>query len=139
MTRPYRVYAFMPGGHHVESETIDADASDTALHEMAERHPMAHRFQAEEVRPLCPETTNHEGIPEPTPEWEIRRYLVAVRDFMRLRAEAGESPSQTLGGRNGAWAHVLMDRLIEVTADAERCRRETKRLEETINDLKEAR
>ena len=131
----YRVDAFFRGSPSRRSEVITADASDTAIHDRAERCPDADRFTAEEIPPLRDLLFSHEGMTEPAPESEIRRYLVAVRDFMRQRAEAGELPSHTLGARNGAWAHLLMDRLIEVTDDAERCRRETKRLEETIEDV----
>ncbi len=82
------------------------------------------------------ETLNHEGVPETIPMWEYRRYLAAVREFMLLRAKAGESPSQTLGVRNGAWAHQLLDRLIEVADDAEQCRRKTRQLEEQIKQMR---
>lgn len=75
---------------------------------------------------------NHEGVEDAVTMWQYRRYLDAVRTFMELRAAAGESPSQTLGARNGAWAHQLMDRLLEVADDPARCKRETERLEETI-------
>lgn len=81
---------------------------------------------------------NHEGVDEAVTMWQYRRYLDAVRTFMKLRAEAGESPSQTLGARNGAWAHHLLDRLIENADDLERCKRETRRLEETIRQMRRA-
>ena len=79
---------------------------------------------------------NHEGIPEAVTMWQYRRYLDAVREFMKLRAEMGESPSQTLGARNGAWAHHLLDRLLEVADDPKRCEREARRLEETIRQMR---
>ena len=79
---------------------------------------------------------NHEGIEEAVPMWQYRRYLEAVRTFMKLRAEMGESPSQTLGARNGAWAHQLMDRLLEVADDPGRCERATKRLEDSIRQMR---
>jgi hypothetical protein len=79
---------------------------------------------------------NHEGIPEAVSMWQYRRYLDAVRTFMELRAEMGESPSQTLGARNGAWAHHLLDRLIEHADDLELCKRETLRHEESIRQMR---
>ena len=81
---------------------------------------------------------NHEGIPEAVTMWQYRRYLDAVRTFMELRAEMGESPSQALGARNGAWAHQLMDRLLENADDPKHCKRETKRLEESIRQMRQA-
>lgn len=45
-TTRYRVDAFVASGQRIASETIEADASDSALHEMAERHPKAERFAA---------------------------------------------------------------------------------------------
>lgn len=82
------------------------------------------------------EHLTHEGVPEALPMWQYRRYLDAIRTFMKMRAELGESPTQTLGARNSAWAHVLLDRLIDVADDPERCRRETKRLEEQIQQMR---
>ncbi len=170
MTRRYLVDAFATGGQRVASETIEADASDTALHRMSERHPKAASFAAEKVKaskgPSCghdacreffidtgdarcgvqngqaeiadyvAQPTDHEGAKDEIPMWEYRRYLEAVRDFMLLRAEMGERPSQTLGGKNGAWAHQLMDRLLEVADDPARCRRETERLESSIKEMR---
>ena len=152
--RRFRVDAFAKSGQRVASETVEADASDTALHEMAERCPKATTFAATEVtNPEDPfkrfsqdgyeipadAPTNHNGVDDEIPMWQYRRYLNAVRSFMQLRAKAGESPSQTLGVRNGAWAHHLMDRLIEVADDPERCEHETKRLEETIRQMRRRR
>lgn len=182
MTRRYHVVAFTAGGRHVASETVEADASDTALHQMLDRYPKAQRCAAVPApRVVCPGwagthpepivlhdgpspdshgmcpacaqamdaaepqvtgqtireyCTNHEGVEDEIPSWEYHRYLVAVRDFMRLRAEGGESPSQTLGVRNGAWAHQLLDRLLEMMDDPARCRRETKRLEDAIAETR---
>lgn len=45
-TTRYRVDAFVASGQRIASATIEADASDSALHEMAERHPEAARFAA---------------------------------------------------------------------------------------------
>lgn len=79
---------------------------------------------------------NHEGIEKAVSMWQYRRYLDAVRTFMKLRAEMGESPSQTLGAQNGAWAHKLLDRLIDVADDPVRCEREARRLEEQITVMR---
>lgn len=49
-TNRYRVDAFVASGQRIASETIEADASDSALHDMAERHPRAERFRATPVR-----------------------------------------------------------------------------------------
>ena len=81
---------------------------------------------------------NHEGVPETLSMWQYRRYLDAVRTFMELRAKLGESPTKTLGARNGAWAHCLLDRLIDVADDPARCRRQTRYLEEQILKMREA-
>lgn len=82
------------------------------------------------------EPLNHEGVPLDLSMWQYRRYLDAVRTFMELRAKAGDSPTKVLGARNGKWAHVLLDRLIDVADDPKRCRRETKRLEEQIQTMR---
>ena len=49
MTNSYRVDAFAASGQRLASETIEADASDTALHQMAELYPEADRFAAIEI------------------------------------------------------------------------------------------
>ncbi len=61
-----------------------------------------------------------------------RRYLGLVQQFLRLRAEAGEPVSVTLGARNGAWPHKLVDTLAEVADDRDGCLREIERLENAI-------
>ncbi len=69
--------------------------------------------------------------------WLYRRYLDAVRTFMSMRAERGERPAQVLGAGPGMWAHKLLDRLISVADDPKQCLRETRRLEECIQQMKE--
>ncbi len=68
---------------------------------------------------------------------QYRRYLDAVRTYMRMRAERGERPAQVLGAAQGMWAHKLLDRLIDVADDPKRCLRETRRLEACIQQMKE--
>ena len=48
--RRYRVDAYS-GNRRIASETIEADASDTALHEMMDHHPEATLVRAVEVAP----------------------------------------------------------------------------------------
>lgn len=79
---------------------------------------------------------SHEGVPETVPMYQYRLYLGSVRTFLKLRAKMGESPTKTLGARNGQWAHNLMDRLIEVADDPARCRRQTKYLDEQIQKMR---
>ena len=78
---------------------------------------------------------NHEGFEEPLLMWQYRRYMDAVRTFMEMRAKMGESPCTTLGVVEGTWPHHFLKRLIDAADDPELCKRETKRLEETIERM----